>query len=118
MMPKCHQNLPKWLPKVTPKWRNTQIYIQEETNITKTVDPWAGSTFVEKRTEEIAKNGIKEIVLTGVNIGEFKDKDNGRGFAALLKELEKVKGIERYRISSIEPNLLTNEIIEFLYIRY
>ncbi|HJN63268.1 MAG TPA: MiaB/RimO family radical SAM methylthiotransferase, partial [Flavobacteriales bacterium] len=67
-----------------------------------------------KNAEEIAKNNIKEIVLTGVNIGEFKDKDNGRGFAALLKELEKVKGIERYRISSIEPNLITNEIIDFV----
>ena len=64
--------------------------------------------------KEIAKNGIKEIVLTGVNIGEFKDKDNGRDFVALLKELEKIKGIERYRISSIEPNLITDEIINFV----
>ena len=67
-----------------------------------------------KNAEEIVKNNIKEVVLTGVNIGEFKDKDNGRGFAALLKELEKVKGIERYRISSIEPNLITDEIIDFV----
>ncbi len=64
--------------------------------------------------KEIAKNGIKEIVLTGVNIGEFNDKDNGRDFATLLKELEKIKGIERYRISSIEPNLITDEIINFV----
>jgi threonylcarbamoyladenosine tRNA methylthiotransferase MtaB len=67
-----------------------------------------------KNAKEIAKNGIKEIVLTGVNIGEFNDKDNGRDFATLLKELEKVKGIERYRISSIEPNLITDEIINFV----
>jgi len=67
-----------------------------------------------KNAKEIAKNDIKEIVLTGVNIGEFKDKDNGRDFATLLKELEKIKGIERYRISSIEPNLITDEIIDFV----
>ena len=54
-----------------------------------------------KNAKEIAKNGIKEIVLTGVNIGEFKDKNNDRNFATLLNELEKVEGIERYRISSI-----------------
>ena len=47
-------------------------------------------------------------------IGEFNDKDNGRDFVALLKELEKIKGIERYRISSIEPNLITDEIINFV----
>jgi len=67
-----------------------------------------------KNAKEIAKNGIKEIVLTGVNIGEFKDKNNDRNFATLLNELEKVEGIERYRISSIEPNLITPEIISFI----
>jgi threonylcarbamoyladenosine tRNA methylthiotransferase MtaB len=70
---------------------------------------------VVKNAEELAKQGIKEIVLTGVNLGDFrpgtKDEDN---FYSLIKELEKVEGIERYRISSIEPNLLTNEIIEFV----
>ena len=63
-----------------------------------------------KNALEIAKNGIKEIVITGVNIGEFKD-DN-KSFSDLIKELEKIEDIERYRISSIEPNLITDEIIE------
>ena len=67
-----------------------------------------------KNAKEIAKNGIKEIVLTGVNIGEFKDKNDERNLATLLNELEKVEGIERYRISSIEPNLITLEIISFV----
>ena len=67
-----------------------------------------------KNAKEIAKNGIKEIVLTGVNIGEFKDKNDDRNLATLLNELEKVEGIERYRISSIEPNLITLEIISFV----
>ena len=53
-------------------------------------------------------------MLTGVNIGEFEDKNDGRNFATLLKELEQVNGIERYRISSIEPNLITEEIIAFV----
>lgn len=68
---------------------------------------------VVKNAEELAANGVKEIVLTGVNLGDFRttDKEN---FFSLVKELEKVKGIQRYRISSIEPNLLTNEIIEFV----
>lgn len=59
---------------------------------------------------EIAKNGVKEIVITGVNIGDF-GKTSGESFFSLLRELVKVDGIERYRISSIEPNLLTDEII-------
>ena len=67
-----------------------------------------------RNANEIAKNGIKEIVLTGVNIGEFEDKNDGRNFEALINELEKVKGIERYRISSIEPNLITTGIISFV----
>ena len=61
--------------------------------------------------EKIAEKGVKEIVVTGVNIGDF-GKSTGESFAMLLKELVKVHGIERYRISSIEPNLLTDEIIE------
>ena len=60
--------------------------------------------------EKIAEKGVKEIVLTGVNIGDF-GKSTGDSFAALLSELIKVNGIERFRISSIEPNLLTDEII-------
>ncbi|MDQ1296932.1 MAG: threonylcarbamoyladenosine tRNA methylthiotransferase MtaB, partial [Bacteroidota bacterium] len=59
----------------------------------------------------IASGGVREIVLTGVNIGDF-GKSTGDTFYTLLKELVKVKGIERYRISSIEPNLLTDEIID------
>lgn len=61
--------------------------------------------------EKIAGRGISEIVLTGVNIGDF-GKSTGESFTGLLKELVKVEGIERYRISSIEPNLLTDEIID------
>ncbi len=63
--------------------------------------------------QEIAKNGVKEIVITGVNIGDF-GKTSGESFFSLLRELVKVDGIERYRISSIEPNLLTDEIIELV----
>ena len=59
---------------------------------------------------KIARTGIKEIVLTGVNIGDF-GKSTGDSFASLLKELITIEGIERFRISSIEPNLLTDEII-------
>lgn len=66
-----------------------------------------------KQAEKIADEGIKEIILSGVNIGDF-GKSTDETFFDLLKELVKVKGIERFRISSIEPNLLTNEIIEFI----
>ncbi len=59
----------------------------------------------------IAEKGVKEIVITGVNIGDF-GKSTGESFPALLRELIKVDGIERVRISSIEPNLLTDEIIQ------
>ncbi|HCC70743.1 MAG TPA: tRNA (N(6)-L-threonylcarbamoyladenosine(37)-C(2))-methylthiotransferase MtaB [Bacteroidales bacterium] len=62
---------------------------------------------------KIAELGIKEIVLTGVNIGDF-GKSTGETFHDLLKELSGVKGIERYRISSVEPNLLTDDIIELV----
>jgi threonylcarbamoyladenosine tRNA methylthiotransferase MtaB len=61
--------------------------------------------------EKIAGRGVKEIVITGVNIGDF-GKQTGESFTALLKELVKVQGIERFRISSIEPNLLTDELLE------
>ena len=63
-----------------------------------------------EEAEKIAERGIKEIVLTGVNIGDF-GKSTGESFTTLLKGLVKVNGIERFRISSIEPNLLTDELI-------
>ena len=68
---------------------------------------------VLNNVEHLAQQGVKEIVLTGVNLGDFKTsyKEN---FYSLIKELEKIEGIHRYRISSIEPNLLSNEIIEFV----
>ncbi|MCF6242634.1 MAG: tRNA (N(6)-L-threonylcarbamoyladenosine(37)-C(2))-methylthiotransferase MtaB [Bacteroidales bacterium] len=62
--------------------------------------------------KEIAEKGYKEIILTGVNIGDF-GKSTGENFYQLIQALDKVEGIERYRISSIEPNLLSDEIIEF-----
>lgn len=63
--------------------------------------------------QDVARKGGKEIVITGVNIGTF-GKDHGEDFFSLIKALDKVEGIERYRISSIEPNLLTDEIIEWI----
>ena len=65
-----------------------------------------------KQAEEVASNGGKEIVLTGVNIGDF-GKSTGETFIDLIRALDEVEGIVRYRISSIEPNLLTDEIIAF-----
>lgn len=65
------------------------------------------------QAREVALEGGKEIVITGVNIGDF-GKGREDKFFDLIKELDKVEGIERYRISSIEPNLLTDEIIEFV----
>ncbi|MCI2121800.1 MAG: tRNA (N(6)-L-threonylcarbamoyladenosine(37)-C(2))-methylthiotransferase MtaB, partial [Bacteroidales bacterium] len=62
---------------------------------------------------EIASKGIREIVLTGVNTGDF-GRTTGEGFLDLLKRLSEVDGIERYRISSIEPNLLTSEIVGWI----
>ena len=62
---------------------------------------------------QAAEQGGKEIVLTGVNIGTF-GKDNNQKFFDLLKALDKVEGIRRYRISSIEPNLLTDEILHWI----
>lgn len=74
---------------------------------------------VLQNAAEISAGGIKEIVLTGVNIGdygkgEFGDKKHGHSFLDLVMELDKVEGIHRLRISSIEPNLLKNETIDFV----
>ncbi|CAN5550131.1 tRNA (N(6)-L-threonylcarbamoyladenosine(37)-C(2))-methylthiotransferase MtaB [soil metagenome] len=84
---------------------------------------------VVKNATELAAMGVKEIVLTGVNLGDFGKNSltpslstSGEGgqkvpeetFFQLVQELDKVEGIQRYRISSCEPNLLTNEIIEFV----
>ena len=69
--------------------------------------------------KDISQKGIKEIVLTGVNIGdygkgEFGNKKHNHTFLEMIKALDGVKGINRLRISSIEPNLLKNESIEFV----
>lgn len=64
------------------------------------------------QAREAAEAGAKEIVITGVNIGDF-GKTTGESFLDLLKALDSVEGIERYRISSIEPNLLTDEVLLF-----
>ena len=65
------------------------------------------------QAEAIASEGIVEIVLTGVNTGDF-GRTTGESFFDLIKQLNDVKGIERYRISSIEPNLLTHEMIDWI----
>lgn len=65
-----------------------------------------------KYAELLAAQGSKEIVLTGVNIGDF-GRTTGETFFGLIQRLDKVCGIERYRISSIEPNLITEEIVDF-----
>ena len=65
------------------------------------------------QAEAIAAEGIKEIVLTGVNTGDF-GRSTGETFFELIQQLDKVEGIERYRISSIEPNLLTEEMIDLI----
>jgi len=74
---------------------------------------------VLKTAKEISDQNIKEIVLTGVNIGdygkgEFGNKKHEHTFLDLVKELDKEEGIERFRISSIEPNLLKNETIDLV----
>jgi threonylcarbamoyladenosine tRNA methylthiotransferase MtaB len=71
---------------------------------------------VVKAAEEIAQSGVKEIVLTGVNIGDFGLRNGKREetFLDLVQALDEVEGISRFRISSIEPNLLTDEIIAFV----
>lgn len=68
---------------------------------------------IVNQAKEVVVLGGKEIVLTGVNIGDF-GKSTGETFFQLVKELDKVEGIDRFRISSIEPNLLTKEIIEYV----
>jgi len=74
---------------------------------------------VVKNVNEIISNGIREIVLTGINLGDFgkrqadKIKTN-EDFFELIKTLDEIDGVERYRVSSIEPNLLTDEIISFI----
>lgn len=69
-----------------------------------------------KSAEEVARTDVKEIVLTGVNIGDFGIQNGRREehFLDLVKAMDRVKGVERIRISSIEPNLLTNETIEYV----
>lgn len=82
---------------------------------------------VEKLVNDIARKGAKEIVLTGINLGDFGKegqhqttpqiegkKNKEEDFFELIQALDKTTGIERFRISSIEPNLLTNDIIEFV----
>ena len=74
---------------------------------------------VVHNAKELAQSGVKEIVLTGVNLGDFGKgpegaKKNEESFFDLIQRLDEVEGIERYRISSIEPNLLSRDIIEFV----
>lgn len=71
---------------------------------------------IVKTAQEIASTDVKEVVLTGVNIGDFGIQNGKRKekFIDLIKALDEVEGIERFRISSIEPNLLSNEVIEFV----
>jgi threonylcarbamoyladenosine tRNA methylthiotransferase MtaB len=79
---------------------------------------------VVANVEAIASQGAKEVVLTGINLGDFRPPTPRSGdlkqvpakenFYTLIQELDKIDGIDRFRISSIEPNLLTNEIIEFV----
>lgn len=68
---------------------------------------------IVREAREIAAQGVKEIVLTGVNTGDF-GRSTGESFLDLLKALNEVEGIERYRISSIEPNLLTEETVDWI----
>ena len=74
---------------------------------------------VVHNVEQLAERGVKEVVLTGINLGDFGkgpegNKKQGENFFGLMQALDKVQGIKRYRISSIEPNLLTNEMIELV----
>ena len=68
---------------------------------------------VVKQAHQIAADGVREIVLTGVNTGDF-GRTTGESFLDLLKALNEVEGIRRYRISSIEPNLITEEIVDWI----
>lgn len=83
------------IPKARGKSRNPEI-----------------SSIVEQ-AKELADKGLREIVLTGVNIGDF-GKSTGETFTGLAKQLDEVNGILRFRISSIEPNLITDELIQFV----
>jgi threonylcarbamoyladenosine tRNA methylthiotransferase MtaB len=65
------------------------------------------------RVKQVAESGVKEIVLTGVNLGDF-GVTHDQDFFGLIRELDEIAGIERFRISSIEPNLLTDDIISFV----
>ena len=67
---------------------------------------------IVKQAEAVAATGLREIVITGINTGDF-GRTTGEKFIDLLKALNQVEGIDRFRISSIEPNLITDEIIEF-----
>ncbi len=69
---------------------------------------------VLENVHDIARQGAREIVLTGVNLGDFGLRSEKEDLFSLIRELDNVTGIDRFRISSIEPNLLTNEIIEFV----
>ena len=74
---------------------------------------------VVKNVNEIISNGVREIVLTGINLGDFGKSQSGNikaneDFLDLIKVLDEIDGVERYRLSSIEPNLLTDEIISFI----
>ena len=69
-------------------------------------------TDIVKQAEAVAATGLREIVITGINTGDF-GRTTGEKFIDLLKALNQVEGIDRFRISSIEPNLITDEIIEF-----
>ena len=74
---------------------------------------------VRRQAEDAAANGVKEIVLTGVNIGDFGRREgvlpeDRETFLQLIQTLDELKGIERFRISSIEPNLLSDDIIRFV----
>jgi threonylcarbamoyladenosine tRNA methylthiotransferase MtaB len=68
---------------------------------------------IVKQASELADKGLREIVLTGVNIGDF-GKSTGENFTLLARALDEVNGILRFRISSIEPNLITDELIRFV----
>lgn len=68
---------------------------------------------IVSQAEKVAEEGGREIVITGVNTGDF-GRGNNEKFIDLIRELDRVDGIDRYRISSIEPNLLTDEIIDFV----
>jgi threonylcarbamoyladenosine tRNA methylthiotransferase MtaB len=75
----------------------------------KSRNPAIGAIISE--AEQIASRGLKEIVITGVNVGDY-GKSTGDSFTDLMRQLIRIQGIERYRISSIEPNLLTDELID------